>query len=130
MAHVEAAGGQHLFDHAQAQGKAEVEPDRVADDLAWKAVAGIGGLGCGCHAGHLPVPPFPAKPRPKLTVPSPPSATLRPPGRTSSWRALRCITSPSTCSRGSRAITSESKGLCRGLAASRPFTQRDGPFRA
>jgi hypothetical protein len=50
-------------------GKAEVEPDGVADDLARKAVAGVGGLGCGCHAGHLPVPAFPAKPRPKLTVP-------------------------------------------------------------
>src|SRR3954447_26718509 len=66
VAHVDAAGRQHLFDHAQAQGKAEVEPDRVADDLARKAVAGVGGLGCGCHAGHLPVPAFPAKPRPKL----------------------------------------------------------------
>src|SRR3954471_7736800 len=69
MAHVDAAGGQHLFDHAQAERKAEVQPHGVADDLAWKAVAGVGGLGCGCHAGHLPVPAFPAKPRPKLTVP-------------------------------------------------------------
>src|SRR4051812_13541872 len=69
MAHVDAAGGQHLFDHAQAQGKAEVEPHGVADDLARKAVAGVGGLGCGCHARPLPVPAFPAKPRPKLTVP-------------------------------------------------------------
>src|SRR4051812_36594351 len=42
MAHVDAAGRQHLFYHAQAQRKAEVEPDRVADDLAWKAVAGVG----------------------------------------------------------------------------------------
>src|SRR4051794_40825191 len=69
MAHVDAAGGQHLFDHAQAQREAEVEPHGVADDLAWKAVAGVGGLGCGCHACHLPVPALPAKPRPKLTVP-------------------------------------------------------------
>src|SRR5215211_392544 len=69
MAHVDAAGRQHLFHHAQAQGKAEVEPNGVADDLAWKAVAGVGGLGCGCHAGPRPVPTFPAKPRPKLTVP-------------------------------------------------------------
>src|SRR3954471_14153586 len=68
MAHVDAAGRQHLFDHAQAQGKAEVEPNGVADDLAWKAVAGVGGLGAGCHAGPLPVPALPAKPRPKLTV--------------------------------------------------------------
>src|SRR3954463_1717166 len=70
VAHVDAAGGQHLFDHAQAQRKAEVEPDGVADDLARKAVAGVGGLGAGCHAGHLPVPALPAQPRPKLTVPS------------------------------------------------------------
>src|SRR3982751_226845 len=69
MAHVDAAGGQHLLHHAQAQGKAEVEPDRVADDLAWKAVAGIRGLGGGGHAGPLPVSASPAKPRPKLTVP-------------------------------------------------------------
>src|SRR4051812_45226975 len=71
VAHLDATRGQHLFDHAQAQGKAEVEPDGVADDLAWKAVAGVGGLGCGCHASHLPVPALPAKPRPKLTVPLP-----------------------------------------------------------
>src|SRR3954468_12317733 len=70
MAHVDAAGGQHLCDHAQAQRKAEVEPDGVADDLAWKAVAGIRGLGGGGHAGPLPVPALPAKPRPKLTVPT------------------------------------------------------------
>src|SRR3954447_18280213 len=70
VAHDDAAGRQHLFHHAQAQRKAEVEPYGVADDLAWKAVAGVGGLGCRCHAGHLPVPAFPAKPRPKLTVPA------------------------------------------------------------
>src|SRR4051812_12683686 len=70
MAHVDAAGGQHLFDHAQAQREAEVEPHGVADDLARKAIAGVGGLGCGWHARHRPVPAFPAKPRPKLTVPS------------------------------------------------------------
>src|SRR4051794_569760 len=69
MAHVDAAGRQHLFDHAQAQREPEVQPNGVADALAWKAVAGVGGLGWGCHAGPLPVPPSPAKPRPKLTVP-------------------------------------------------------------
>src|SRR3954452_19027676 len=41
MAHVDARRGQHLFHHAQAQRKAEVEPHSVADDLARKAVAGI-----------------------------------------------------------------------------------------
>src|SRR3954453_17635776 len=60
----------HLLHHAQAQRKAEVEPNGVADDLARKAIAGVGRLGGRCHAGHLPVAAFPAKPRPKLTVPS------------------------------------------------------------
>src|SRR4051794_7568094 len=69
MADRDAASRQHLLHHAKAQRKAEVEPDRVADDLGWKAIAGVGGLGAGCHAGHLPVPACPAKPRPKLTVP-------------------------------------------------------------
>src|SRR3954447_8155156 len=69
VAHVDAAGRQHLFDHAQAQREPEIQPHGMADDLAWKAVAGVGGLGCGCHAGHLPVPALPATPRPKLTVP-------------------------------------------------------------
>src|SRR4051795_9055186 len=64
VAHVEAAGGQHLFHHAKAQRKAEVEPDGVADDLAWKAVAGVGGLGCGCHARH--------RTRPDLSRQAPP----------------------------------------------------------
>src|SRR3954468_24988563 len=79
MADRDAAGRQHLIHHAQAQRKAEVEPDRVADDLAWKAVAGVGGLGRGCHAGPLPVPTFPAKPRPKLTVPPHQPALSAPP---------------------------------------------------
>jgi hypothetical protein len=41
--HVVAAGGHHLFDHAQAERKAEVEPNGVADDFARKAIAGIAG---------------------------------------------------------------------------------------
>src|SRR3954462_8466686 len=69
VAHLDAAGRQHLFHHAQAERKAEVEPDGVPDAPARKAVAGVGGLGCGCPARHLAAPPFPAKPRPKLTVP-------------------------------------------------------------
>src|SRR3954466_851822 len=54
----------------------------------------------------------------------------RQPGTRGSWRVCRCITSPSTCSRGSRATTSGSSGPCRGSAAFRPSTQRDGPSRA
>src|SRR4051812_15438900 len=56
MADVDAAGRQHLFHHAQAQWKEEVEPHSVADGLARKAVAGVGCLGCECHAGPLPAP--------------------------------------------------------------------------
>src|SRR3954447_4523161 len=85
VAHIDAAGGQHLFDHAQAQRKAEIEPDGVADDLARKAVAGIGGLGGGCHAGHLPVPTLSAKPRLKLTVPTRERGAPR-----SSWLGCGC----------------------------------------
>src|SRR5829696_6947627 len=62
MAHVDAAGRQHLFHHAKTERKAEVEPHGVADDLCGKAVAGVGGLGTGWHAGHLPAPACPAKP--------------------------------------------------------------------
>ena len=51
-------------------------------------------------------------------------------GKPACWRAPRCITSPSTCSRGSRAITSGSSGPCRGWAASNPSTQRGAPSRA
>src|SRR4051794_30376406 len=70
MADRDAASREDLIHHAKAQRKAEVEPDGVADDLGWKAVTGVGRLGCGCHAGHLPVLTLSAKPRPKLTVPS------------------------------------------------------------
>src|SRR4051794_5023627 len=46
-AHVDAAGGKHLLTHAQAQGKAELKQDGVADDLAGKGAAGVGGFGAG-----------------------------------------------------------------------------------
>src|SRR4051812_10311711 len=32
----DAAGGQHLLDHAQAEREAEIQPDRMADDLSWE----------------------------------------------------------------------------------------------
>src|SRR3954454_4530731 len=35
--------GQHLLNHAQAERKAEIQPDDVADDLGRKAIAGIAG---------------------------------------------------------------------------------------
>src|SRR3954447_11765656 len=43
MADDDAAGSQHLLDHAQAEREAEIEPNRVADDLGRKPVAGIAG---------------------------------------------------------------------------------------
>src|ERR687898_761712 len=68
----DAAGGQHLLDHPQAEWEAEVQPDRVADPLGGKAIPGIGRLGGGwAHPGPLRARAPPAKPRPKLTVPSP-----------------------------------------------------------
>jgi hypothetical protein len=36
----DAAGGQHLLDHAQAQRETEIEPDRVADDRGREPVTG------------------------------------------------------------------------------------------
>ena len=41
MTDLDASGGEHLLDHAQAQGKPEVEPDGMADQFNRKAVAGI-----------------------------------------------------------------------------------------
>ena len=70
MAHDDAAGGQHLLDHAQAEREAEVEPDRVADDLGRKAVAGVRQLGGWRHAGSVAAsPPAGNLTRPNLTVP-------------------------------------------------------------
>jgi hypothetical protein len=44
----DAAFEQHLLDQAQAQRKSEVQPDRVGDDLGWKAVTFVAdGLGHG-----------------------------------------------------------------------------------
>src|SRR5919206_1813742 len=70
MADEDAAGGQHLFDHAQAQGKAEIEPDCVADDLGWEAMTGIAVTG-GCrHPARLPAAQPGSKPlAANLTVP-------------------------------------------------------------
>ena len=50
----------------------------------------------------------------------------QPPGERGSYRAIRSITSPRTCSRGSRAIISGSRGRCRGSAAFSPSTRHGG----
>jgi hypothetical protein len=38
-----AACGQHLLDHAQAERKAEIQSNRMADDLGREAIAGVAG---------------------------------------------------------------------------------------
>src|SRR5919199_3008214 len=52
----DAACGQHLLDHAQAEREAKVEPDGVADDLGREAVAGIAGANGRPHPVRLPAP--------------------------------------------------------------------------
>jgi hypothetical protein len=69
MADQDTAGGQHLLDHAQAQGEPEVQPTRVADNFSWEAMTGITRVTGVLHpspmpaSGHLSV---------KLTVPTRP----------------------------------------------------------
>src|SRR5829696_8109313 len=50
----DAAGRQKLIHHAQAQGEAEGEPDRVADDLGREAIASVVGAGGRRHLARLP----------------------------------------------------------------------------
>src|SRR4051812_26318062 len=63
MADNDAASRQHLFDCAQAEREAKVEPDRVADDLGREAVSGIGRLDRRrAHSECLSPVALPAKP--------------------------------------------------------------------
>src|SRR4051794_25656853 len=67
----DAARGQRLLDHPQAEREAEVEPDGVADDLRREAVAGVGGRDRRRHARPVAgSPPARNLPRANLTVPS------------------------------------------------------------
>src|SRR5690349_23376192 len=54
MADLNAPEGQHLLDHPKAQGKAEVQPDGVADPFRREAVAGVEGLGRARHGRLIP----------------------------------------------------------------------------
>ena len=56
VAHGNATLCDHLLDHAKAQGKPEIEPNGVADDLRRKAVAAIEGITSTRHALVLPPP--------------------------------------------------------------------------
>src|SRR4051794_30430572 len=58
----DAAGGQQLLDHPQGEREAEVEPDRVADDLGREAVAGVGRSGGWRHPGPIAGAPACAQP--------------------------------------------------------------------
>src|ERR1700761_6026213 len=49
----DAARSQHLLDHAQAEGKAEIQPNRMADDLGRKPVAGVAGANTCRHRVRL-----------------------------------------------------------------------------
>src|SRR3954447_26003975 len=49
----DAARGQHLLDHTQAEWEAEIKPNRVADDLGRKPVAGVAGGSKHCHPVRL-----------------------------------------------------------------------------
>src|SRR5437762_5621239 len=55
--HRDAAGGQHLLDHAQAQRKPKIQPDRVADDLSRVAMAGVNRVSRRPHPARLPDQP-------------------------------------------------------------------------
>src|SRR5882762_237000 len=59
--HRDAAGGQHLLDHAQAQREPKIQPDRVADDLSWVAMAGVNRVSRRPHPARLPDQPVPTK---------------------------------------------------------------------
>ena len=43
VGHNNATGCHQFLDITIAEGKTEIEPDRVADNLGWKAVADVGG---------------------------------------------------------------------------------------
>src|SRR5438093_2811290 len=55
--HRDAAGGQHLLDHAQAQREPKIQPDRVADDLSRVAMAGVNRVSRRPHPARLPDQP-------------------------------------------------------------------------
>src|SRR5258706_10552279 len=55
--HRDAAGGQHLLDHAQAQREPKIQPYRVADDLSGVAMAGVNRVSRRPHPAPLPDQP-------------------------------------------------------------------------
>src|SRR6201987_1196188 len=55
--HRDAAGSQHLLDHAQAQREPKIQPYRVADDLSGVAMAGVNRVSRRPHPAPLPDQP-------------------------------------------------------------------------
>jgi hypothetical protein len=58
----DAASGQHLLDHAQAQWEPEIQPDRVAYELGGVAIAGIQRISQRRHPRQISGRPGSAKP--------------------------------------------------------------------
>src|SRR6476469_6840431 len=52
-----AASGQHLLDHVQAQREPKIQPYRVADDLSGVAMAGVNRVARRPHPARLPDQP-------------------------------------------------------------------------
>jgi hypothetical protein len=78
MADRNAAGGEDLINVAQAERKAEIEPDGEADDLSREAIAGVAGRGRRCHPVRLRDPACVGKPR-CTQVDGAPTAAFQPP---------------------------------------------------
>src|SRR5271168_2866686 len=70
--HRDAAGGQHLLDHAQAQREPKIQPHRVADDFRGVAIASVNRVSSRRrHPARFPEQPgsYQVCSRPNLTVP-------------------------------------------------------------
>src|SRR5215471_11909864 len=66
----DAAGGQQFLNHTQPEREPEIQPDRVADDLAGEPIAGVAGASRCHHPTRLPAPVrFRNRGAAKLTVP-------------------------------------------------------------
>src|SRR5580698_8220604 len=78
VGHANPARRQHFFDHAKAQGKPEIEPNRMADDLRRKAMALVERV-AGCrHGGRIAARSrFNRQPDGALTAASTPSLISR-----------------------------------------------------
>src|SRR5919202_879195 len=77
-AHCRTVSWPTMMPRAASQREAEVEPDRVADDLGREPVAGVGGRARRCHAGPVAGSPPPRK-RSHADPPAPAALFLLPP---------------------------------------------------